>query len=199
MKKIFTIIFCSLSLFLNAQHETILDNLDLVGAFGAPILEIGSINGQVGSDVGGGGALILNNIFIGGYGMGTEYPDFDIEDGENQGSYDIKFGHGGLWLGYNGRSYKVAHLFADLKIGWGNAQLKQDGEAIFRDRVFVMTPSIGVELNITDFFRISLTGGYRWVNGVSKLPGLENEDFSSPVGIISFNFGGFDDDWDWDW
>jgi len=62
-----------------------------------------------------------------------------------------------------------------------------------------LTPEAGVEVNVTNFFKLGLTGGYRWVNGINQLPGLENNDFSSPVGTITFRFGGFGDDWDWDW
>ncbi|MCB9277928.1 MAG: hypothetical protein H6562_03395 [Lewinellaceae bacterium] len=61
-----------------------------------------------------------------------------------------------------------------------------------------MTPELGVDINVTSFLKISLTGGYRWVNGVTQLPGLDNADFSSPIGGITFRIGGFGyDDWDW--
>lgn len=198
MKKIFTLLFGLLSFSLAAQEETLFDDLEVLGAFGSPILEIGSINGETGSDVGGGGALILNNLFLGGYGMGTDYPEYEIKAGADAGLYNIKFGHGGLWLGYVPNQYKLAHFYSSVKIGWGKARLRQDKETRFTDRVFVLLPEAGIEFNVTSFFKLSLTGGYRWVNGISKLPGLENEDFSSPVGILTFRFGGFGDDWgDW--
>ena len=42
---------------------------------------------------------------------------------------------------------------------------------------------------------MTFAGGYRWVNGVTNLPGgLTNDDFNSPVGIITFRIGGFEDD-----
>jgi hypothetical protein len=197
MKKIIPGLLCLTTLSLSAQHETLFSDLSVVGAFGSPLIEIGSINGEVGADVGGGGALILNNFFLGGYGLGTDYPEYEILNGPDQGQYNIKFNHGGLWLGYASPVYKVAHLYSSARIGWGRGRLRQGGETIFSDRLFVLTPEIGVELNLTSFFKLALTGGYRWVNGVSRLPGLGNEDFSSPVGTITFRFGGFGDDWDW--
>jgi hypothetical protein len=203
MKNLYVLFVCFVALSLQAQHESMFDDLDVIGGFGGPILEVGSINGEIGADVGGGGALILNDYFIGGYGMGTDYPEFTIEEGEFAGDYNLKFGHGGLWLGYNHKPYKLAHFFFSTKIGWGSARVRNDADS-FRDRIFVLVPEAGIEFNITDFFKIGLTAGYRWVNGIDEgvnrnLPGgLTNQDFSSPVGIINFRFGGFGDWGNWD-
>ncbi len=180
---------------LSAQQETLFDEFDIMGAFGGPILEIGSINGEVGADVGGGGALIINNFFLGGYGMGTDYPQFE----RNGIDYNIRYKHGGFWLGYTHREYKAVHLYSSVKIGWGKAQMRNDGSVEFQDRHFTMIPELGIELNLTEWFKLGFTGGYRWVNGINNLPGLNNAAFSSPVGIINFRFGGFSDNsWDWD-
>jgi len=196
MKKFIPALLLFAAFQLSAQQETLFDEFDIRGAFGGPILEISSINGEVGADVGGGGALIINNFFLGGYGMGTDYPQMEL-DGID---YDIRYRHGGFWLGYTHNDLRAVHLYSSVRIGWGKAQLRNDGDTEFEDQHFTLTPELGIELNLTDWFRISFTGGYRWVNGVNVLPGLDNEDFSSPVGIINFRFGGFsDNDWDWDW
>lgn len=179
---------------LSAQNETLFNNLDVTGAFGSVLIETGTIVGEVGADVGGGGALVMSPIFLGGYGMGTEYPVYEILDGEAKGVYDVKFGHGGIWLGIAPQSQKLIHVYGSAKIGWGKARLRQDKENIYSDRVFVLTPEIGFEVNLTEWLKLGFTGGYRWVNGVTRLPTLDNEDFSSPVGILTFRIGGFDDD-----
>lgn len=187
---------------LSAQHEALFDDISSFGAFGGPILEFSSINGQLVADVGGGGALILDEFFIGGYGMGTDYPEviFETEiDGElTEIDADIDFGHGGLWFGYVRDIERKMHLYSSLKVGWGRADLEHDIADLPSDRLFVLTPEIGIELNMTKFFRVGLTGGYRIVNGVSRLPGLDNQDFSSPTVGITFRFGGFGSYWDWD-
>jgi hypothetical protein len=187
---------------LSAQHEALFDDVSSFGAFGGPILEFSSINGQLVADVGGGGALILDEFFIGGYGMGTDYPEVNFEteiDGElTEIDADIDFGHGGLWFGYVRDIEQKMHLYSSLKLGWGRADLEHDIVDLPSDRLFVLTPEIGIELNMTKFFRIGLTGGYRIVNGVSRLPGLDNQDFSSPTVGITFRFGGFGSYWDWD-
>ena len=187
---------------LSAQHEALFDDISSFGAFGGPILEFSSINGQLVADVGGGAALILDEFFIGGYGMGTDYPEviFETEiDGElTEIDADIDFGHGGLWFGYVRDIERKMHLYSSLKVGWGRADLEHDIADLPSDRLFVLTPEIGIELNMTKFFRVGLTGGYRIVNGVSRLPGLDNQDFSSPTVGITFRFGGFGSYWDWD-
>lgn len=199
--------FIALSLLLvgwqaRAQHETLFDDFSSFGAFGGPIVEISSINGEVGADVGGGGALILDDLFIGGYGMGTSYPETTINqevDGEFRDViYDIRLKHGGLWFGYTPNQGKVWHPYGSLKVGWGKTQLLNDRFDTPTDRIFVLTPEIGMEVNLTRFFKLGFTAGYRWVNGVSRLPTLTDSDFSSPTGTLTFRFGGFGDDWDWD-
>jgi len=200
MKKLLTFVL-SLAIMQIAvgQHETLFDDMDAIGAFGGPIVEISSINGQVGADVGGGGAIILDGFFIGGYGMGTDFPDYTIpKDNEFEGLYNIKYKHGGLWFGYAGNMNRLLHGFGSLKLGWGKAQLLQDKEKVFTDRHFTLTPELGVEVNLTSFFKLALTGGYRWVNGVTSLPGLDDSDFNSFTGTLTFRFGGFMEEWD-DW
>ncbi len=194
MKYLLLLSFMASGLILSAQQETVFGNVDVIGGFGGPFIEVGSINGQVGADVGGGGALMLDAFFLGGYGQGTSYPDAVINDIDR----NIKFAHGGLWFGYVKDQYKMVHMFSSLKLGWGKVRLRSDGDPDENDRVFVLTPEIGVEVNLTDFFKLSLAGGYRVVSGVSKLQGLDNGDFSSPVGILTFRFGGFDNNWE-DW
>lgn len=187
---------------LQAQHEALFDDLSSFGAFGGPILEFSSINGQLTADVGGGGALILDEFFIGGYGMGTDYPEMSFEttiDGELTAiDADIDFSHGGLWFGYVKDIEQKIHLYSSLKVGWGQVNLEHDAVDLPSDRLFVLTPEIGVELNMTNFFRVGLTGGYRVVSGISRLPELENKDFSSPTVAITFRFGGFGSSWSWD-
>lgn len=203
MKKVlFFFVSGLLATALAAQHETLFDDFTSFGGFGGPMVEISAINGEVGADVGGGGALILDDLFIGGYGMGTDYPEITLTEdvgGEFQDiNYNIRFKHGGLWFGYTPRQYKMGHFYSSLKVGWGKAQLLNDRFDKPRDRIFVLTPEVGVELNLMDWFKLGFTAGYRWVNGISKLPTLDDSDFSSPTGVITFRFGSFGDAWQWD-
>ena len=180
-----------LATLLHGQQETLFSNVDEVGAFGGPFIEIGEVNGQVTGDVGGGGALILDEFFLGGYGQGTDFGDALIDNV----NWNVKYGHGGLWFGYVREEQKLLHLYSSLKLGWGRVRLNAENEDGIKDRIFVITPEIGGEVNITDFFKISVTGGYRLVNGAAILNTLDNSDFSSFIGTINFRFGGFSNDW----
>ena len=181
---------------LGAQ-ETLFQDIDDddIGAFGSPLIEIGSINGEVGSDLGGGGALVIGGFFLGGYGLGTSYPEATI----NGTRYDIRLKHGGLWMGYAPGHYSLIHPYSSLRLGWGKSQLLRGGEADFSERNFVLTPELGFEVNVFQFLKIAFSGGYRWVNGVDDLPGLDSNDFSSAMGTITFRIGGFGEYDDWDW
>ncbi len=194
MKKSLLVVFASLAFFIGkAQQETLFDDLNVVGAFGGPLIEIGNVVGETVGMVGGGGALILNNAFIGGYGVGTNAPDYAV----GNDIYNVRFRHGGFWLGYNYKPGKLIHLYTSARIGWGRVRLREDDDTVYSDRIFALTPELGIELNLTRWFRLAITGGYRWVNGVHLIPGSTNADFSGPIGGLTFRFGGFGD-WDWD-
>ena len=188
MKKFFFFFFTLLGVYtLQAQDETLINHLEFTGGFGGPIIETSTINGELSVDVGGGGALLVNTFFLGGYGMGTRFPEYRLDSTD----YNIHFKHGGLWLGYVSPPAKLLHFWGSVKLGWGKARLEIKEDAKYSDRIMALTPEIGIELNVTKFMRISLTGGYRMVSGLNKLPGLTNKSFSSPVGILTFSFGGF--------
>lgn len=186
-----TIVFCliAFSSFGQNKQETLFGNVNHIGGFGGPIIEVSSINGETVADVGGGGALILDNFFFGGYGLGTDAPSVQI----GLETYDVDFGHGGLWFGFVAPTHKVIHAYSSFKLGWGEAGLKEkDGDELESDNVLVLTPEIGVELNITRWFRLGFTGGYRFVDGANNLPaGLNDDTFSSAFGALTFRFGGF--------
>ena len=171
------------------QTQTLFDDSHSYGGFGGPMLEFSKVNGQTVGDVGGGGALIINDFFVGGYGLGTEDATVFYEEED----YDIDFGHGGFWFGYALNQHKLIHLYTSFRVGWGEVQLLQNDDKKYDDNVLVLSPEIGIEVNVTNWFKLGLTGGYRYVDGINSLPVLANEDFSSMYGAITFRFGGFGD------
>ena len=54
--------------------------------------------------------------------LGTDAPNIQI--GLEQ--FDIDFAHGGLWFGFVTPPYKVAHVYSSFKLGWGEANLKDN-------------------------------------------------------------------------
>lgn len=172
-----------------SQHETLFGKARVVGGFGAPIVEFGLTN-DLGTAVGSGGGLVIDNFFIGGYGMGT----VDFEALIDDDLTEIALGHGGFWLGGTFRPYKVVHLYGSARIGWGAVEIPVGEPGVsFKelDKVFVVTPEIGVELNVTRWFRIGATGGYRILRGANENLGYTDSDFEGAVGTLTFRFGWF--------
>jgi hypothetical protein len=180
-----------------------------ISGFGAPIVEFSSINNEFAVSVGGGGAAIFNQtFFIGGYGEGlsTGHYLYNLASEVNIDQPRISFGHGGFWLGYLYKANKAVHGAFSLKLGWGQISLydntytydPMDYKA--RDGVFVVTPQLEMELNLTTWFKVNIGAGYRLVTGVDKtylndqgmrVKYYNTADFSSPVGSLTFMFGYF--------
>lgn len=185
-----TIICLLLVISLTAQHETLFSRARVVGGFGAPILEMG-INNDLNTSVGGGGGVVINGFFLGGYGLAS----VDFEELFDNGDVKVlDIGHGGFWLGATFKPYKVLHLYTSARIGWGAVNVDlEDNNQTYRDvdKIFVATPELGAELNFTKWFRVAGTVGYRWVNGTSDNQHYTNEDFSGAVATIALRFGWF--------
>jgi len=205
MKNLFLLFLSITALDLFAQgDETIFSHVNRIGGFGAPIFEFSPIknNDDINSTVGGGGGIILGDFFFGGYGIG----DFEFSrrnDGLNRREA-IDFNHRGFWLGYTPAQHKAVHPYLSLRLGWGDIDFKaveinDPSQVIINqpnaDNIFVLTPEIGFELNIFHFFRLAATGSYRYVSGVSKLEGYDNNDFSAFGGVLTLRFGGFGNHW----
>jgi hypothetical protein len=181
------------------KDETMFSDVNRIGGWGAPIFEYTNLNNDVTVVSGGGGALVLNDFYLGGYGMGTaSYTNLSITFDES-----VKFKHGGFWIGYTPIQHRVVHPYASVKLGWGKANytltdnLTNSELGRQRSNVFVTTPEAGLEVNVFSFFRIAATASYRWVNGFDPVGGFTAEDDLSSFGAtLTLRFGGFgDDDW----
>ncbi len=180
------------------KDQTMFSDVKRIGGWGAPIFEYTNLNNDVTVVSGGGGALVLNDFYLGGYGMGTA-------SYTNQGTLtdeSVKFKHGGFWIGYTPIQHRVVHPYASVKLGWGKANyaeidnLTKSELVRQKSSVFVTTPEAGLEVNVFSFFRIAATASYRWVNGFDPVGGFKDTDLSSFGATLTLRFGGFgDDDW----
>lgn len=191
MRAIFTaLILFSTLLTLNAQREqTLFGRAKFVGAFGAPILEIYDYDGSTTTSLGGGGAIIVGSFFFGGYGVGTT--NFAREVFENNNDFSLDMGHGGLWFGLSIPQYKLVHPYASFRMGWGGLDIDFENEPTINDAIFVMTPELGVEVNVASWFKLAATAGYRKVNGIKKDGDVATDAFDGFIAGITFRFGGF--------
>ncbi len=195
MKNVLMICLLFGTLQLAAQQETLFSKARLKGVWGGPLIEWNNLGDNFTYSYGGGGGLVFSNFFLGAYGLGST--DFDrLIDGDD---INLDIAHGGLWLGYTYRPYKVVHPYASVRMGWGAVGIDDlDDIHHFRDidRIFAVTPEIGLELNVTKFFHIAATAGYRWVDGVNNSVDLTNEDFRGFNAALNFRFGWFGNRWD---
>jgi hypothetical protein len=85
----------------------------------------------------------------------------------------------GVWLHYNLTTRKTLQPFVAIQFGWGKASLdlgednvdpgtRPGGGYPNEDKVSLITPTTGVHLNISRWFRPDLVLGYRIVNGVES-------------------------------
>jgi hypothetical protein len=153
-------------------------------------MEFGFRN-NLNASAGGGGGLVINNVFIGAYGLGSLNFDQLLETGDVE---TLDIGHGGLWLGFTIGPQSLIHLYGSGRIGWGavNVSLRDNNIRYNElDKIFAATPEIGLELNIARWFRVAGTIGYRYVDGVSESRGYTNDDFSGAVAAVTVRLGWF--------
>lgn len=187
MKNLLLIMIASLGLTLNVfgqRDETLFSGIKLTGGWGGTELNLTSFAKDNALYRGGYGGIELNkSIFLGWGG-------FDLENDVQLDAFDNKqfdMSYNGFMMGYTPRANRVFHPNFMLLLGSG----KIDIEDIGRDKVFVVQPSAGVEINIFRWFRLGLDGGYRFVTDTDIMPYNDN-DLSAFYGALKFKFG-----WSW--
>ncbi len=159
------------------------------------MIQFPSIDGEISSMTGGGGAVLINNrFFIGGYGMGLADDKSVTVEENGVTEYDVNFSHGGLMFGYIIRPESLIHFEVSTLVGWGDISFKEKpfslGISRINDNVFVVNPIVSAEINMTDWFKIKGGLGYQLVNGVDNFY-YESNDFDGANVNLSFLFGWF--------
>ncbi len=180
------------------QMETLFDQelLDF-GGFGGAVLKVTRLKDEWTLLLGGRGALLMNHsISLGGGGwVSVKTLNQNLTEGEKS-SPDLLFMYGGPILEYIFLSHKLVHFSVHTLVGYG-ALVEYPYHDYYRryydrlvDGFFVAEPGAEVEINVLEFFRISLGASYRYVNGV-ELENFVDSDLSSVGTFASFKFGYF--------
>lgn len=193
MKKIFFLfVFCAITSLSFAQRdETLFSNSNgRIGFFATPWLtEYGQFGDETRPSFGGGAGLIVGDFFLGGYGLANTDYEALIFEGE---SVDLNLAHGGLWIGYVPMQHKAVHPYSTVRLGWGAVNL--DGNSFDfddeTDGVNVVTPELGLEVNIFRWMRLAGAAGYRWVNDIETST-LGSRDLNGWTASINLRFGWF--------
>lgn len=182
-KTLFLLLALSPCFSLSAQ-ETVFgrSGLGLSGIWGGFSYNFSYFNAD--SDVsylrgGYGGLEFGRTVFVG-------YAGYRLRDQVELDDISQTFGmrYGGLMVDVHPGSHRVVHPRFGLIVGGGNVDFS-DGDD---DRVFVLQPSLGLELNIFKWFRLGVQGGYRYVSG-EDTPGVSSSDLSSPYAQLDLRFG----------
>lgn len=177
---------------LGQRDETLFSKAGRGGLFGSPITEYFNFPEGPGTSTGGGGALIAGDFFFGGYGLVSV--DYATRLFENQ-FRTLDISHAGLWVGYTPLLHKVVHPFLSVKAGWGEVRAiptdSPPAGPAFTDRIFVVTPEAGIELNVFRWFRIAGTLTWRQVQDLDATPLLGEDDLSGLAGTLTLRFGFF--------
>jgi hypothetical protein len=184
---------CYIAIAQDGETQTLFGSNTEVSGFGSFLMEFHNPGtSSSGVSTGGGGGLVLNqSFFIGGYGMGLgDGVAATLDDTNSNTGSQIDLGHGGFWTGIVLFPKKVVNVGVDTKLGWGTAKLR-GGNTEATESVFVTTPQLTVGVNFTKWLRISASGGYRIVSGLDNSD-FNQDDFNTPVGALTFHFGWFD-------
>ena len=157
------ILAISVSLFAQEREVRTLVNLDelRISGMGGPFMQFTAVDGEFAHMMGGGGALMFSNFWIGGYGLGLTN-NIPVDETKYQSDNDshLSLSHGGFWLGYSLFGDKAIHVSISSLVGWGSLSIQSDFEEENSDPLFVVVPTLEVEFNLTQFFRISAGATY---------------------------------------
>jgi hypothetical protein len=115
---------------------------------------------------------------LGGFGQGG-HTTIVLSDNHQ---YQASLSQGGVVAGYLLRASRPVHLITNVRLGWALNTFKDiSTQQRFDQNSFMITPSLGVELNVTHLLRVQLMGGYRVVT---------NSDLPQPVALMPITSNG---------
>lgn len=170
--------------------ETVLTGDVAFGGYGALGVRVGQFKGDVAAYAGAQGGVILNHTLVLGVGGWGLVPSASVTD--DGWSRRVNFGYGGFLVEYVPSWRKMLHFDASVVIGGGGLSYTAPyaWEYGVVDAVFVVEPTVGVEVNVTQYFRLALGVGYRYVAD-TELEGLTDGDLRGFSGAAAFKFGVF--------
>jgi len=176
------------------QTRTLLNTDELhSGLFGGPQVYWTTFNGESGLLVGGSGAWVINRTFYlggGGFGLTSRHEGPALEGYDSAPRLGLEYG--GLLFGFILKNDDLLHLTADLMIGGGTVsnQVEVNGEweRHGAEGFWHVQPLVHAEVNVTEWLRIALSGGVRYVGDLNSF-GVDGGDASGPVMGLTFRIG----------
>lgn len=129
--------------------------------------------------------LEYNNTLLLGYEWRSNLNELKILTPLEERTF--KFGYNTFLIGYNCKTDKIIHPKFTVGVGSGNLIVNED-----KEKVLVFHTSAGIEINLLQWARLSIEGGYRHVSNIETI-GLETSDLSNFSGSVILRFG-----WSWE-
>lgn len=175
------------------QERTLLSGPVTHGGFGGLPLMLGQVKGETAVLMGGWGYWLINHTLMiggGGFGLINDLPVSQTAAGEDR---YLNFGYGGMTLGLVLESDRLVHLTVHSLVGAGNVgyryhRLPEEDEGSVSDLIFVIQPTLGVELNVHKYFRIEAGGSYRYVID-TDLDDMTDDDLCGFSAMLTLKFG----------
>ncbi len=165
------------------REETIAGerNLGFTGVWGGSKHQLMSLGDNNAYLRGGYFGLEFGKALFIGYGRYRTDDNFTLGALQNQ-DFDMRWRVG--TLGYGFQNYKAVHPMINIDAGAGKVRIGDLGS----DRIVVIQPSAGIEINVFRWFHLGIEGGYRFVTD-SDLPGISDRDLSGAFGQATLKFG----------
>jgi hypothetical protein len=166
------------------REETVLNStgFGFTGAWGGFQSNIGQFNSKYAGYQGGMWALEFGKRFYVGqtyYKTGTQLLNATGK------SYSMNSNN--LLLQYAHKAYMPIHPIFGVGIGGATIDLRTDGVSV-SNNVFMLHPTLGVEINVTRWCHIDAQLGYHAVLN-SNFVGQTDKDFSGLFGQVNLKFG----------
>lgn len=187
MKKFFFALLLFAAVFSQAQTS--------LNGFGAPLIQAAPLDGDWRANLGAGGALLINrHFYVGAYGMSmlgnVERKLFNPEI-QDSVIFPLRFAQAGLWLGYFVNPDNKLQVTVNSFAGVGSISTSLDCNC-GPDRIFLVSPYLGLQYAAADFMRIELAAGYRVVGSDNDLDLFGGTNLSAPFAGLHLKFGGFE-------
>ncbi len=171
------------------RERTLLGDLDLSGFWGGPTYNYSATGDDWALVRGGfGGMEFGETVFIGYGGWRSREPFTTDELPPSGNAVNYNFRQGGLIMAVSPGRDNIVHPRFTAIVGPGRIELA-DGQ---KDRMLVGQLMGGAELNLFQWFRLGIEGGYRFASGADTFPGVTARDVSGAVVQIEARFG-----WSW--
>ena len=155
--------------------------------YAAPVVKYTKIDNDSAILAGGNCGLMMSGANLGiGYYRHMGYIKRAIDGDEKK----IRMGYGGGILGYHFFRKNVFNFSISSLLGAGAATYHPKAKKTEKDYFFAAEPELNIYMNIINFCRLGVGGGYRYINGIERTE-FTDKDYTGYSIHVMFQFGNF--------